>query len=221
MHTTTRSNRPQTADDDHAPRQGTATVADVVDLGTATFLLDVVDGPAVRAASCLLVPELGDRVWYVREGDDCYVTAVLRRAETAGPARLEVDADVELRAKGRLGLHGDDVALQAEQTVSVGGTGLDLRVSRASVILEDASMFARSIVSHVAKSTWVGTALERMVDRFVSHSRTSVRTVDGLDQLEARDFDHRATGNASVTAERVFLKGRSVVKADGDQIHLG
>ena len=82
-----------------APVQGMATVTDVVQAPTPTILLDVIEGPARRAASCLLAPKAGDRVWFVRQGDACFVTAVLECA-AEGPTCLDLPGDVTVRAAG-------------------------------------------------------------------------------------------------------------------------
>ena len=171
-----------------------------------TWLLDGIDGPARRAASCHLVPSVGDRVWFVREGDDCFITAVLERAEPGGSRTLDL---------------GDGVTLKARRSLEIETAEVQVRASKATVALKELSFFARKAVSHVAKRTMVGSVLEQVVDHFSSHAGSSVRTVDGLDQLTARDLDHRAENTLSLGGEHTMLEGRTLVKADGDQIHIG
>jgi len=172
-----------------------------------TWLLDGIDGPARRAASCHLRPEEGDRVWFVREGDACFVTAVLERARPDAPRVLDLGESVSLRASGTLNVEAGDQ--------------LRVRASRATAAIETVSWFAKSAVSHVAKRTMVGSVLEHVVDRFTSHTKTSQRTVEGLDQLQAHDVDHHAKSTLSLGGEHTMLKGRALIKADGDQIHIG
>lgn len=172
-----------------------------------TWLLDGIDGPARRAASCHLRPGEGDRVWFVREGDACFITAVLERAQPQSPKVLDLGEDASLHASGTLEVHAGDQ--------------LRVRASRATAAIQSISWFAKSAVSHVAKRTMVGSVLEHVVDRFTSHTKTSRRTVEGLDQLQAGDVDHRATSTLSLGGEHTMLKGRALIKADGDQIHIG
>lgn len=209
MTATNTSDRAKTA----TPVQGMATVTDVVDLPSPTILLDVIEGPARRAASCLLAPKAGDRVWFVRQGDACFVTAVLE-CHTEGPTCLDLPGDVTLRAGGTLGLVGRSVCVDADDALRVKAKG-------AHAVLGELAVFARTMVSHVATSTWLGTRLERVVDHFVSHARSSSRTVDDVDQLHAGTLDHRADGSATLAADHTFLQGRTIVKADGGQIHIG
>lgn len=185
-------------------RQGMARITGQV---TDTWLLDGMDGPARRAASCHLRPGVGDRVWFVREGDDCFITAVLERARPASPSTLDLGEDVKLHATGTLEVHAKDE--------------LRVRAPRATAAVQHISVFAKTAVSHIAKRTLVGSVLEQVLDRFTSHTKTSQRTVDGLDQLQARDVDHRAQSTLSLGGEHTLLKGRTLIKADGDQIHIG
>ena len=203
-----------------APVQGMATVTDVVQAPTPTILLDVIEGPARRAASCLLAPKAGDRVWFVRQGDACFVTAVLECA-AEGPTCLDLPGDVTVRAAGTLGLAGRSVCVDAEQSVRVETAEVDVRAKRAHAVVGELAVFARTMVSQIASSTWLGTRLEQVVDHFVSHARSSSRTVDGVDQLHAGTLDHRADGSATLAADHTFLQGRTIVKADGGQIHIG
>ncbi len=172
-----------------------------------TWLLDGIDGPARRAASCHLRPGVGDRIWFVREGDDCFITAVLERAAPTSPRTLDLGNDVRLHATGTLEVHATDE--------------LRVRTSRATAAVQHISVFAKTAVSHIAKRTLVGSVLEHVVDHFTSHTKTSQRSVEGLDQLQARDIDHRAESTLSLGGEHTMLKGRALIKADGDQIHIG
>ncbi len=184
-------------------RQGMARIVDHIE---GTWLLDTMDGPARRAASCHLRPCIGDRVWFVREGDACFITAVLERAEPHASRDLDLGEDVVLR--------GTSIAIEAEDTLRV-------RASAATVAIGRISTFAKAAVHHVAKTTVVGSVLEHVVDHFTAHTKTSQRTVEQLDQLQARDVDHRADSTLSLGGEHTLLRGRALIKADGDQIHLG
>src|SRR3954470_9732764 len=71
---------------------------DVIAAGPEGFAVRSPDGVlgARRAASCLLCPELGDNVLVGGENDEsAFVLAVLERAGD-GPARVDVDGDMQL-----------------------------------------------------------------------------------------------------------------------------
>ena len=175
---------------------------------------------ARRAASCLLEPCVGDRVWFVVEAglpgeQGCFVTAVLEREEEARPARLSVEGTSEvcvqasrltLRADTRLELQADELRAQS-------------RLAR--VVLGECSAVLRSLFTHASKLTIVGKLVETIADQLSTHSKVSQRTVEELDQVKSGTIDYRATGSAQIGAEHALITGAELVKVDGGQIHLG
>ncbi|MDC0674498.1 DUF3540 domain-containing protein [Nannocystis radixulma] len=174
---------------------------------------------ARRAASCLLAPELGDRVWFVVEAgvpgqQRCFVTAVLER-ESDAAARLGVAGAPELRVEAaRLTLRADaQLELQADE--------LRARGRLARVVLDECSSVLRTLFTHASKVTVVGKVVETLADRISQHSKISQRTVEQIDQVKAGTIDYRATCSAQIGAEHALVTGAELVKIDGGQIHLG
>jgi hypothetical protein len=205
-----------------APYQAIATVVEEEPKG---WWLD--DGRqrrlARRAASCLLAPAVGDRVWAVGEpAGSVYVIAVLERARPAAPATLAFEGDVAVTAGG----HMTFVASEGLDLATPGGLGmsadeLHLQARRGRVALQDLSVVARSVFASLARVTHVGEALELLVDRVTQRSKHSVRAIEGLDHTQAQTIDYRAQGTAQIQAEHALINGKELVKLDGGQIHLG
>jgi hypothetical protein len=93
------------------------------------------------------------------------------------------------------------------------------RLGRA--LLDEGSMILRSLFTHAGKSTLVGKVIETLAERITSHSQTSLRTVEEIDQTRAGIIDYRAQTAAHIVAEHAFINGGELVKVDGGQIHLG
>lgn len=177
--------------------------------------------PAHRAASCLLEPEVGDLVWFVGEGEERFVTAVLRRGADAGTSQLRIDGDAELRASGQLTVGGAGVELHAEQRLGLQSDEIQIRARRGRALLDECSLVLRELFVHATKATFVGKLFERLVERISSHSKSSLRVVEGLDQVQAGNLELRATDVAQLAGKNVLINGADLVKADGEQIHLG
>ncbi|MCX4246563.1 DUF3540 domain-containing protein [Paraliomyxa miuraensis] len=208
-----------TPDSPRPPRSGQATVTGRDERGL------VLDGDepriAERAASCLLEPMVGDRVWFVEEGEECFVTAVLRRAEGAGPARLRVDGDAELCADGKLSVTGDALELHGRQRVDLHADELLLRARQGRALVDECSMVLRELFAHAGQATVVGTMVELLAEHVRSHSKTSRKVVEQLDHLQAGHIEHRATEVAQLSGKQTLINGAELIKADGGQIHLG
>jgi hypothetical protein len=208
------------------PSQGQATVVGVrVGLGAETWTLALAEGgerQAKRAASCLLEPAIGDRVWYVDGSGSCYVIAVLERDASAGPAKLRVEGDAQLRVDGQLELSGAaGLELRSDARVSVQADELQVRARLGKVLLDECSSILRSSFAHVGKSTFVGTVFESFIERFSAHNKTSVRTIEDVDKVQAGNIDYRAEHVVHLGAEHAVIKAGELAKVDAGQIHLG
>ncbi|MCA9649185.1 MAG: DUF3540 domain-containing protein [Myxococcales bacterium] len=178
-------------------------------------------GRARVAASCLLCPEPGDRVWVVGEPGEGWVLAVLERAQP-GPATLSVPGDLRLRTEGRLSLdaaQGLDLSTPADLRVS--SDGLQVQAGSAKVVLRELSVLARRVFASLAEVTRVGRVLELLVERVTQRSQHSVRAIEGVDATRAGTLDLRAEGRANIQATHALVNGKELVKMDGGQIHLG
>jgi hypothetical protein len=197
--------------------QGSASVEALVQ-GGYLLATDAAQIVATRAASCLLEPALGDRVWFVVEPGPSdqrrgYVIAVLERAASSEPARLSIDGDAEL--------HAGQLSIRADKQLTLAADEVQVRGRLARVLLDECSMVLRSLFTHASKATFVGKLIETFADRINSHSKTSHRTIETLDQVEAGTLNYRASHSAQLGAQHTLISGTELVKVDGGQIHLG
>jgi len=176
---------------------------------------------ARRAASCLLEPAVGDRVWLVVEAEHCYVLAVLERSAEA-PAVLRVDGDAALRVDGRLEIHAAaDLQLRGDRQVGIAGDELQVQARAGRVFVRECTAVLRSLLTHATSSTLVAKLVETLADRVSTSSKTSCRNVTELDQLHAGIIDHHAVEAARLAAGKVLINGGEIAKVEAGQIHLG
>lgn len=176
---------------------------------------------ARRAASCLLEPAIGDRVWIVVEGQRCYVVAVLERS-TDAPATLRLDGDAVLQVDGRLEIHAnDDLQLRSDRQVGIAGDELQVQARVGKIFVRECTAVLRSLLTHATSSTMVATVIETLADRLSTSSKTSYRNVTELDQLHAGIIDHQAVEAARIAANKVIINGGEIAKVEAGQIHLG
>lgn len=200
------------------PRQGHATVSAS---GERLRLREgMLEFEASRAASCLLVPELHDRVWFVAAEGEAHVIAVLERAGE-GPAQLRVDGEAELNATC-LRLRGSEsLELETEGRLSARSDKLELRARLAQVALDECTAVLRKLWTHARESTLVTRVRELFTERLTSHAKVSTRSVETIDQLRAGAIEHRAQDTALISAKQTLIQGGQIVKVDGAQIHMG
>ena len=189
-----------------AALQGTGTVL-ASSMGGRLYEVDTPHGRlhARQAASCLLVPQPGDRVWLAGDIDQgLYVLAILERDDSAA-AQLRLPADTSLQAT-TLKLSAAQVAVQAESAV--------LSAQKVCAVGHEASWSFNRIKV-------MAELFESFADRVVQFARWSQRTVDGMDQVRSRQIDYRAEQTLQLQAETLVANASKLAKVDGEQIHLG
>jgi hypothetical protein len=176
-----------------------------------------------RAASCLLQPEIGDRVLVSGpDANETFVIAVLERC-TPGMQRLTLTGDTTISVQaGTLSLQGQQgIALASPQTISLSGQQLTATAATGTFVVGASQWVGRSLDATVSRLKLLGESLESLVDRVVQHSRISVRRIDEMERVESRQIDYHAQEMLSLRGEATMIGGKELIKADGKQIHLG
>ncbi|MBU1361861.1 MAG: DUF3540 domain-containing protein [Gammaproteobacteria bacterium] len=174
---------------------------------------------ARRAASCLLDPAPGDRVWLVGDlAQGLYVTAILERAAAAAdaaPPRMSLPPGTLIDAgAGAMTLRADALRFEAASQLSV-------QADSAAIVARKLSGVGREAVWSFGHIKVIGELIESFAERVVQFARWSQRTVEGIDQLRSAHVDYRATHTMQLQAENLVANAENLVKVDGEQIHMG
>ncbi len=177
---------------------------------------------ARRAKSCLVAPEVGDRVFGAFVDETFYVLAVLEGAE-AKPTRISADQGIRLEsAAGRITICATDgVDVLGAKDVSITTQEVNVRAKTGTVAVEEIGFFGRVARAHVKKAELVAEELDQVLTRFSQRAQRAYRFVAELDQLRAGSVDMRAETVAAIRAENTILTARVLAKVDGEQIHIG
>lgn len=173
--------------------QGQGTVLSKVD--DSGWMVETAFGPIVmqRAASCLLVAEVGDLVWWccdaTAETPQAWILAVLTRH--APEATLELPPSTIIRGR------------------------------QAVVVLETAEFVGGCWQAVVGTLRYTGQALACVLDRITTTARRHERFTEDDDVVHAGRIELRARQLAQVQAEHVLVQGERLVKTRGAQIHMG
>jgi hypothetical protein len=183
----------------------------VLKASDGTFTIDTERGKlaALRATSCLLEPEPGDKVLLIGEPTGAlYVLAVLER-EAGTPSRIKCDGDLTMDVgEGRFTVAaGEGVDLMTGGDLQLTAARLEVRAGEANFTFGAARLIGKSIDS----------VLERVAHRV----KNSIRWVEGLDQVRSGQLDYHAEGMMRLHGENTVLTANKIVKADGKQVHIG
>ncbi|WP_437957665.1 DUF3540 domain-containing protein [Sorangium sp. So ce119] len=177
---------------------------------------------ARRAKSCLVTPEVGDKVLCAIEPEGLYLLAVLEGREGA-PTKLAADGDLEVQARG------GQVAICASRRVDIAsgggvavtGTEVHVRAAKGSVAVEELGFFGRLVQAEVAKVALVAQEVDSRLTRLTQRAKRVFRFVEELDQTRAGAVDLRAESMIGIRGENAVIAARVLAKIDGEQIHIG
>jgi hypothetical protein len=177
---------------------------------------------ARRAKSCLVAPDVGDRVLCAVDEDATYVVAVLEGREGAA-TKLVADGDLQVQARGgRVGLCGSEgVDIVTLGDVSVTAAEANLQAKKGSVAIEELGFVARLLRADVSKVAVLAREVDSVVTRLSLRAKRVFRFVEELDQTRAGAVDLRAENLLAMRSENTLITARVLAKVDGEQIHLG
>jgi hypothetical protein len=171
-----------------------------------TILRHGQDEAAQRAFSCLVEPAPGDLVLVGQAEGETFILAVLARRGNA-PMRVAMPDGATIAVPdGRLTLDAGALALRADTTEVATGS-LDVNAAHTDASLGRIALLAQTI----------DTLAQRIVGRF----RRSIRIVEESETLRARDIEQRASNHMHLRGDAMTMQGSTLVKLDGEQIHLG
>jgi len=178
---------------------------------------------AKKAASCLLLPRRNDRVLVaIEDGGEAYVLAVLEQGDPAS-SELELHGDTTLNAvSGRLRVASKEgVDIVSPKDVSVTAHGFKLRAAAASLLVDTLEHFGSRVLADVQQLRAKAATIDTVAERVSQRAKRVYRTVEDLEQVRVGQLDISAKHNLRLHAKNALLTALSLVKVDGEQIHMG
>ena len=174
------------------------------------------DGAVIRikkAASCLLMPAVGDVV--LVSGADinhAYVIAVLEQANTA---------QQEIAIEGNVLVSAPSLTFKSEQLISMQTTQVALKAQEANCIIEHTQFVGKEMKATIGLVQLVGKVYEAIVDRLSHMSKRAFRITEQTEQVRVGTLDYQAENSARIHAKYTMVTAKDLVKVDSDQIHMG
>lgn len=179
---------------------------------------------AARAVSCLVAPEVGDRVLVaVENSGKAYVLAVLERTSGAPKTTLSVEGDLEIRTpSGACSIAAQEgVKIASPKTLNLTSGELTVNALKGNIVMEKLSVVGKWVQGEIQKVKMVAESVDSVVTRVSERVARSYRTVTELDQVKAHQMDYAAKEQIRMHAKNTIVTSDNLVKVDGDQIHFG
>ncbi len=179
---------------------------------------------ARRAVSCLVEPELNDRVLVsgeARRPGNAFVLAVLER-ETPNVA-LSSEGDLEVRLKdGRFRVAAQKgIDLVSPESVALVSNRISVHANAAKLVASEVVALASDVVAELTNVQLEGTVLDKVFERVSERVQRSLRNVEELDQVHAKQIDYVADESLSLRGEKAIISAKEIVKVENDPTHYG
>lgn len=188
-----------------------------IDAELVTVRTALAEVTARRAASCLLEPAAGDRVLLAtEERGDAYILAVLEQRDPE-TSRISVEGNLTLRSiRGKVSVAAQEgVELVSSAAVRIMASAVEVQAVEALSILSGA------VKGELGKVKMYAATLDSFFERVSLHAKRSLRTIEEMDQVQARHIDYAASGNAHLRGDNALISAHELVKLNGEQVHIG
>lgn len=178
---------------------------------------------ARSAASCLIMPEIGDTVLVCDTGSElsAYILSVLiRTTPNVGTVMLPGGASFEAEA-GNLQIQAKSLAMQASKDLLMTSPKVSLNALVAEVRVRKLSGWYETVQTHAGKVRLFAQSVASNVGRVLQQAKESFRWTEKTDETRAGRVRIKAEGHYSVQSQHTTMHAGGVVRIDGEKIDLG
>lgn len=164
---------------------------------------------ATRAVSCLVEPENGDLVAVKSTNDPefTFIVEVLSRPSSSD-ARICAAGNLTVETLGRFSVAtGNGIELVSKQDISAMAQKVNVTAQDGNAVLGQASL--------------VADALTTSLDRLKQTVKRAYRHITESEHVRAGQIDCKTSGNLRLHGKNTLITATELVKADGQQIHMG
>jgi hypothetical protein len=169
---------------------------------------------ATLAFSCLVTPQVHDRVLYVcsADGDNIIVSIVSRPQEQT--MDIEFPQGVNMRAPS------GSISIAASKLNMLSGEHVQ-KSTRMHLDVDELNANGIKLNASFDNIVLLAKTLSSMARQVVSKCMSYMRHSENLDQVRAASMTRSASGLYSQYAEHSVMQSRKDTKIDGERIHIG
>lgn len=169
-----------------------------------------------KAVSCLLMPEIGDRVLVVNSDENqLWILAVLERQQADLPNHLCVTGDLHISAQeGKLVMSGTE-------QVAINSENLSVKAQTGNCHIDKMEYSGEQLSAWVSFTHLVGQNMESLWHTISQVSTSVFRKVKKTEHVQAGQIDLSAEDYARIHAKTTLVTSDNITKMDAEQIHVG
>lgn len=175
------------------------------------------------AASCLLVPAVGDLVLvstnYTESGT--YILSVLTKADgDSGSLMMPGGGSIETN-HGALAINARSVDINGRETLRFSSARINVSALMAEIRVKCLDNWFERVETQVGRAIITAKHYQLSLQRFFQRAVESYRWIEKIDETRAGRVRVRAEGAYQLNSKQASLKAEGQVRIDGDSIDLG
>ena len=176
--------------------------------------------PAKQAASCLLVPDIGDKVLVNSIDGEIYILAVLEKKSQQ--SKLSLKGDVTLESEGCLSVtSAKAMQLTSLESLSQVSPIITALSKTHQLTTEQLSTHSQKITVNSGQAQVNIKEVHGMFERVYQKADQVIRWVETIETLNIGNWVHNIKGTLNSRANNQIITAKSDVKVDAERIHMG
>lgn len=188
------------------PLQAEGQVLSIDATGSVQVLIEGRRWHGQRAASCLLTPQVDDRVLMCRAGEQLWLLAVLVRSQPQQAAELHCEGELTLSTSQKLTLRSPQFQLAAQH---------------GDCQIDELNYRGEKVALWVSLSRLFGQRCESVWESLSQISHHLLRRTTHTEQVRAGQLDIKTSQLTRLRAPTTLISSEALTRVDGKQIHMG
>lgn len=188
----------------------------------SVFIIQSAQGtfPAKHAASCLLKPEIDDKVLFSMIDGGTYILAVLEKV--SGKSRINLKGDVSLESEGGLSITSSSrLQLTSLESVSQISPEINVLTKKYSLTTEQLSTHSQKLKINSSHAQVNIKEVYGIFERVYQRADQVIRWVETIETLNIGNWIHNIKGVLNSRAQNQIITAKSDIKVDAERIHMG
>ena len=209
-------NRKQTSEIEYGTIQGVDEDSFVIQSQAGIF-------NARRAFSCVVNPEVGDKVMYSGDGTSQYFILAIIERPVQQAATLSFQGDIVIKSEqGEVSVVGQKgIQMVATESIDMLSNNVNVIAKKGLVNIDDVMFTGETATSHISRITVFAKSLDTVADRLSQKLKNSFRMIEGVDQTKAGEVLTTIKNLFSIRARQTAIIAKKDIKIDAERIHMG
>ena len=179
---------------------------------------------AAKAFSCLVQPEVGDRVLLSTDPTGgCYILSVLERDVSVGETELTIPGDVTLHAdSGSLRLSADQsLSLSGSASVDVATDRITVNAHKGEAAIGKLTMLGRRLHTQIKRIVSVAGSVDHSFKRLTQRMENCERYVEDHEEVQTGSTRYLVEDTLTTHAGNTLNISEELHTMHAEQIHMG